>query len=98
MATSLDLCIVERHKISGLFVDSTFKSNRKKVEVFAVILSVMRTGFLLGYLFLGSGSFACDGWQESQITLFSIQLRNACPPLNPDFFYTDNGAGQMRQL
>lgn len=60
IATSLAFGIAEYHKTSKFFFDSKFKTNREIFEMFAFILSVMATGFLLGYLIMRRGSCVDD--------------------------------------
>lgn len=48
-ALSVAEMIAKSHTISEAFIDSTFITNQKKLELFAVILSVMGKGFPFAY-------------------------------------------------
>lgn len=55
MITTLGREIVDNWRVEELFIDSTFKTNNSRLELFAVIASCMGVGFPIAYFFWRPG-------------------------------------------
>lgn len=89
---------VSKYRIEELFIDSTFKTNGQKLEVFCVIGSLHGTGFPIAYLFLASSDGKDDLKRMDVLALFLQSLRRTLPSLSPSFFFSDKDKGQMHGI
>ena len=85
--TNLGKQLSAKVPIREVFIDSTYKTNKEKLELFALIGSVMGTGFPLAYMLLESSSttFSDCPTRQQSICLFLSSVRAFLPSLKPSF-------------
>ena len=85
--------VVEAH------IDSTYKTNSSKFELFAVLGSFLGSGFPIGYLFLegGSGDDA-RGQRGEVLRVFLEALKRELKEFLPLHFFTDKDFGQINAI
>ena len=92
-----NLC--EELNIREAFIDSTFKTNSSKLELFAVLGSFLGTGFPIAYLLLQGGSSHSEADSSMQrkdtIRAFLQAIWTELPRFRPIFFFTDKDVGQI---
>lgn len=93
MLTNLGERLVREQTCEELFIDSTYKTNSTKLELFTVLVSVVGTGFPMAYLFLQTSKE--EGYRKNALAGFLGALRTAVPDLKPAFFFSDKDSGQM---
>lgn len=81
-----------------VLIDSTFKTNRQKMELFTVIVSCMGVGFPIAYLLLEAGTGSGLKCREESLTFFLQHIRNKFPRLRPHFFFTDKEQAQIHSI
>lgn len=83
--------ILEKFHVEELLIDSTFKTNHEKLELFAVVGKVVGTGYPLAYLMLQkdprSANSNNETFRKNSITVFLASLKDAFPVLNPLFSF-----------
>lgn len=84
--TNIGMDIACNWRIEEILIDSTHKTNKQKLELFAIITSCMGAGFPLGYFFLEAGTSNGLKPREVSITGFLQSVRNKIPTLKPSFF------------
>lgn len=101
--TSIAKMVTENHECGEAFIDSTFKTNSSKLELFTIMVSVFGTGFPIAYMFL-------DGQKQEtvtehhfltrqeQISNFFAAVQSTLPRFSPKFFLTDKDHGQMNAI
>ena len=92
-----NLC--EELNIQEAFIDSTFKTNSSKLELFAVLGSFLGAGFPIAYLLLQGGSPHSEADSSIQrkdtIRAFLQAIRTELTRFRPIFFFTDKDVGQI---
>lgn len=68
--TELGKHIVENWTVKEVFIDSTFKTNRQRLELFAVIETVLCTGFLIAYFLLEPATSGGYSTREKSLSIF----------------------------
>ena len=94
--------ICEEINVREAYIDSTFKTNSSKLELFGVLGSFLGTGFPVAYLLLeGSGRLrGSDGTtqRKSGVREFLKAVRRELRSFNPHFFFTDKDFGQIAAI
>ena len=94
--------ICEKFNVQETFIDSTFKTNAEKFELFAVIGKVVGTGFPLAYFLLGSGDTRFENAQNSfpktSLEQFLLSLKREVPGINRKFFFSDKDFAQLEAI
>lgn len=93
-----DQDFVLTYSVKELFVDSTYKTNGQEMEVFAVLGTILGTGFPVAYFFLSSASHATYQQRKHSVLQFFRNLRQRCANLNPSFFFTDKDFAQIQAI
>lgn len=83
--TKLGMELCEKYTIKELFIDSTYKTNREKVELYSVMASVMGLGFPISYFLLGPRENNRETRRKEVILMYLKQLRESSPSLSPLF-------------
>lgn len=90
--------IMQSWKVTEILIDSTFKTNKQKLELFTVIGSCMGAGFPLAYFLLEAGTGSGLKSREQSLTFFLTHLKNKLQNLNPCFTFTDKETAQIKSL
>ena len=96
-AHGVDLC--EKVRGDEAFIDSTYKTNSSKPELFAVLGSFLGKGFPIAYLLLQEGcgeSRTAD--RKKVIYDFLLALKTRVSSLKPVFFFSDKDFGQIHAI
>lgn len=99
--TGISRMLTHTHECGEAFIDSTYKTNSSKLELFTIIVTIFGTGFPLAYLFLKNESRAegeLFASRQEQISRFLESVKLALPFFNPKFFFTDKDHGQMNAI
>lgn len=83
--------------VEDMIIDSTFKTNQKKMELFCVMVSCFGTGFLLAYFMLEPSTSGAYRKREEFLTDFLCKVEKN-PSLTPSFFFTDEKTSQIRAI
>lgn len=94
--TRLGLSFLSRHECAEMFIDSTYKTNSLKLELFSVITTVFGTGFPVAYLFLQSS--LGFGVRQGVLYSFLCAQRQRIANFKPKVFFTDKDRGQMNAI
>lgn len=94
--TSIGDIVLSKFDCTKVFIDSTLKTNRSKLELFTVIVSVCGTGFPVSYLLLEQCTD--ENRRMDMLTVFLKSLKVNLPNLKPVFFFTDKDKGQMKAI
>lgn len=79
-----------------VFIDSTYKTNSSKLELFTVIVSVFGVWFPIAYLVMSNSD---NEMQRQEIVAdFLEAVKSTFPRLNPLFFYSDKDRGQLNAI
>ena len=81
-----------------LFVDSTFKTNSQKLEMFVILGTLLRTGFPIAYFFLAGANELEDSQRKKSIHSFFQALQQSLPSLKPLSFFSDKDKGQIEAI
>ena len=88
--------------IQEAYIDSTFKTNSSKLDLFAILGSFLGTGFPIAYLFLEIGgrgrSSECEQSRKNSIKGFLGAVYRELQSFRPIFFFTDKDFGQISGL
>lgn len=87
--TTLGKSIYKNWNFVKVFIESTFKTNCQKLELFAVMITCMCFGFSCSCMLLGWGTNGVMRRRENSLSFFLSALRKAPPRINPTFFFTD---------
>lgn len=68
--------ILENWRVEEVLIDSTFKTNKEKLELFSLIGSCMGTGFPLAYFLLQGGTGGALKSREESLTFFLNSVRS----------------------
>lgn len=90
--------IVTNWRVEEVFIDSTFKTNKNKLELFALIASCMGVGFPIAYFLLEAGTGNGLRNREESLTLFLTNVASRFPDLKPTFFFTDKEQAQISAI
>ena len=94
--------VCDRARIEEAFIDSTFKTNSSKLELFAILGSFLGTGFPIAYLFLeatgGRNETESITQRKSSIRGFLEALHRGLRSFRPTFFFTDKDFGQISAI
>lgn len=99
--TGIAKMVTHTHECGEAFIDSTYKTNSSKLELFTIIVTIFGTGFPVAYLFLKNDSIAENELlvsRQEQISRFLESVKLALPLFNPKFFFTDKDHGQMNAI
>ena len=96
--TSLGVTSCEHVDVKELFIDSTFKTNRQKIELFAVLGTVLGTGFPIAYLLLAPTDEINVIPRKEILKRFLSAMRDVLPNVRPIFFFSDKDAGQLNAI
>lgn len=80
-----------------IFIDSTFRTNSAKLDLFAVIGSCMGTGITLDYFVLKAGSSGEFRSREVSYTIFA-NSKHRSVKFEPIFSLTDKKASKMAEI
>ena len=98
--TTIGKHVLQRHECAEIFMDSTYKNNSSKFELFAVMTSVMGIGNPFAYMFLQQRTQI--DWNHAAhgdvLVKFLRSLKINLPNLKPKFFFTDKTSGQMNAI
>ena len=92
--------MVTKYTIKELFVDSTYKTNGKAMEVFTVLGKILGTGFPIAYLFLAGAKELTDRRRKDSLLHFFRKLRESekLNALQPTFFFSDKDTAQLKAI
>lgn len=90
--------IMKFWRVEELLIDSTFKTNKDRLELFTVIASCMGAGFPIAYFLLEAGTGNGLKSREESLTLFLSNLKVQFPRLCPSFFFTDKETSQIKAI
>ena len=93
--TKFGLEMIDKFTVKQFFVDSTYKTNSDKMEVFIVLRTVLGTGFPLAYYFLSGAKELQDKQRKDSILDFFRALKRSVPQVQPLFFFSDKDSGQI---
>lgn len=97
-ATSLGSQLVKDFRVEEVLIDSTYKTNKQKMELFAVIASSMGAGFPIAYFLLAPGTCGDLKPREQSLSFFLAHVREYFPTLRPSFFFTDKEPAQINSI
>ena len=88
--------VCENFDIAEAHIDSTYKTNSSKFELFGVLGSFLGSGFPVAYLFLEAGQGdAAYSQRKCAIRDFLKCLKQRMKDFSPSFFFTDKDFGQI---
>ena len=93
--------VCERVSVREAYIDSTFRTNSSKFELFAVLGSLLGTGFPKAYLLLEPASRKVPDsrlLRKNRIKQFLQALRRELSAFQPVFFFTDKDFGQISSI
>lgn len=90
--------ILNNWYVKECLIDSTFKTNKQRYELFAVIITCLGVGFPLAYFSLEPGRGNGLKSREESITAFLQSIANLFPSLKPSFFMTDEEVAQIKYI
>lgn len=97
-ATSIGEKVVSNWRVEEIFIDSTFKTNKSKLELFVIIASCMGAGFPIAYFLLEPGTGGGLKYRQESIDMFLKSVIAHYPSLKPSFFYTDKEQAQISSI
>lgn len=98
MLKSIGINIVAEYRIKEVLFDSTLKTNKNKLELFAVFVSCFGTGFPLAYFSLEAGTDGGNNSKKESISFFLEKVKERCQLLNPSFVLTDKEVSQINAM
>ena len=84
--------------VQEAYIDSTFKTNSSKHELFAILGSFLGTGFPIAYLLLEAGGNERKMQRKFSIERFLEATRREVEHFKPTFFFTDKNLGQISAI
>lgn len=96
--TSAGKLIIDSFRIDIVFIGSTFKTNRKRLELLTVIVSCTELGILLAHFLIELGTSSAYSSIQESLTLFLTNLKEKIPTLKPHFFFTDKEMAQIQAI
>lgn len=96
VVTSIGKQLTALFSCTEVFIDSTYKTNRSKIELFTVLVSVFGVGFPVGYLLLEQSTD--DTPRMESISKYLSLLKTSLPSLKPVVFFTDKDKGQISAI
>ena len=94
--TKLGKELLNNYRFAEVFIDSTFKTNSSKIELFTILVSVFGVGFPLACIFMGTSHD--DTRRQEVVTNFLQAVKNHCSNLTPLFFFSDKDRGQLNAI
>lgn len=91
--TGLGEELIARHGCEEVFIDSTYRTNSEKLEIFSIMTSFAGTGFPISYFFLKPGTEPLS--RKRAICEYFKALHNRLSRLRPLLFFTDKDVGQI---
>ena len=90
--------ILNEWRVKEILIDSTYKTNKQKSELFTVIASCMGAGFPLCYFLLDAGTEGLLKTREESLTFFLKSIKEKFPNLRPSFVFTDKDTSQIKAI
>lgn len=85
--TNIGLKIVEVNRVEEILIDSTYKTNKQRLELFVVMGLCFGDGFPIAYFLLEAGTTGSNRPREESLSGFQQSIRGTYPRLPPSFFF-----------